>query len=110
MMARALFTLIADLDSVRPLTERVISLRADDLPGMLRDWLAELNYLHEVHGEVYCRFEPTIADGRLEARVSGEPLDIARHDPRHEVKAITRHDLVVERVQGGWRGHVLLDV
>lgn len=110
LMARALFSVIADVDLVRPLVSREVALRTGDRPALLRAWLAELNYLHEINGEIYSRFEVRIEADSLTARIAGEAIDPSRHDLRHEVKAITWHDLLLEPIPGGWRAYVLLDV
>jgi SHS2 domain-containing protein len=46
----------------------------------------------------------------LEATVAGERFDPSRHETQPEVKAVTRHELVVEQTEGRWRAEVLFDV
>ena len=109
VMARGLFRLIAEGEAARPRVVRTVHVRADTHDALLRRWLTEVNGLHHEHREVYAEFEVTIQGQRLEARVKGEPIT-ERHGVQHEVKGITWHDLEVERVPGGYRGYVLLDV
>ena len=48
---------------------------------------------------------------QVTARLDGETLDRERHTLLSEVKAVTYHQLTVERVpEGGWRASVLFDV
>lgn len=88
---------------------RSVALEADDLPALLRAWLRELLWWHEVDGVAYrearfSRLEPT----RLEARVVVAP---ARPDPVREIKGVTLHGLeVVEGEDGEWQARVIFDV
>ena len=49
------------------------------------------------------------ADG-LRATAWGEPVDRARHELSHEVKAITYHGLRVEKTPDGWLAEVIVDI
>jgi SHS2 domain-containing protein len=44
------------------------------------------------------------------AVVHGETADLARHPQQPEVKALTRHDFQVRRVDSGWRATLVFDV
>ena len=52
----------------------------------------------------------TSTEGGLTASAWGEPLDRARHNLEHEVKAITYHGLRVERVGAEWEAEVIVDI
>ena len=38
------------------------------------------------------------------------PIDLVRHVLDHEVKAATRHGLLVEPSEGGWLAEIILDI
>jgi len=44
------------------------------------------------------------------ALVSGEGFDPTKHEPQPEVKAVTRHQLLVEETATGWRAVMVLDL
>jgi SHS2 domain-containing protein len=46
----------------------------------------------------------------LRAAAWGEPVDPARHELDHEVKAITYHGLKLERDGDGWLAEVIVDI
>ena len=50
------------------------------------------------------------AHPRLDAVLAGERIDPERHELLADVKAVTFHDLRVERTATGWDAHVTLDV
>lgn len=53
---------------------------------------------------------PETFSGTFEVLVHGETFDPDRHEAQPEIKAVTRHGLVVERTDTGWRAEVLFDV
>jgi SHS2 domain-containing protein len=109
--ARAMFSLMVDLDRVEPREQRRIEVEADDREGLLVAWLAELLYLSEVDNLVFNRFEvDEISDTRIIARAFGEALDLERHNPQLMIKAVTRHMLQVAPEGGGFQVRVILDI
>lgn len=87
---------------------RRLAVDAPDLPSLLREWLRELLYWHEVEGFAatgaeFRRLEPT----GLDASVRGGP---APDDPIREIKGVTLHGLVAEEREGGWYGRIIFDV
>jgi SHS2 domain-containing protein len=109
--ARAMFSLMVDLDRVEPREERRIEVEAEDVEGLLVNWLAELLYVSEVDNLMFSRFEMLeVSDTRVVARAAGEPLDLDRHDPKLMIKAVTRHMLEVTREDEGYRVRVILDI
>jgi SHS2 domain-containing protein len=114
-MARGLFAVIADPATVRTDPKagggrRSIRLDADSAADLLHDWLDELNALHQIHAELYRRFTVHVTDTSLTAIAEGETIDPDRHDLRVEVKAVTWHDLRLNRTGDGYEAFVLLDI
>jgi SHS2 domain-containing protein len=87
-------------------TTRAVSLHAPDRAALLADWLAEIAFLAETEGLVPTRLASLeLLDDGLEAVIEGFP-----GEPAHLVKAATYHRLAFERVPGGVRATVVLDV
>ncbi len=102
--------IVANLDQIqlaRELAFRVAGTRRDEL---LFDWLNEILYAFESEHLLLARFDVRVGDAGLEATAQGEPLDLARHQLEHEVKAITYHGLKVEERDGGWLAEVIVDI
>ena len=87
-----------------------MQLPADDLVYLLFDWLKALLYQFDAEKLVFSRFEVKVGDEGVEASAWGEPLDLERHEPAHEVKAITYHELKVEKTGDGWLAEVIVDI
>ena len=109
--ARALFAaIVEDLDTVRPLQRVEVRLPADDREYLLFDWLKGLLYRFDAEHLLLSRFEVKLGNDGLTGAAWGEPLDRARHELSHEVKAITYHGLRVERTDDGWLAEVIVDI
>jgi SHS2 domain-containing protein len=90
------------------------TIEADDCKDLLYDFLSELLYLFEVEEIVFGRFDVEQIEQvggmyHLRAHVSGEPIDQGRHRFGVGVKAVTFHDMVVERADDGYTVQVLVD-
>jgi SHS2 domain-containing protein len=104
--AIALGDLLREHPGGEPVTHPV-SVRADDLPALLVEWLGELVHLAERDGFVPERvLSMDLVDSSVEARVAGQ-----RTTPQSLVKGVTYHRLEFGRDAGGpWQARVVLDV
>jgi len=108
--ARALFSLITELDSVAEVVYRDIELSATDEESLLVEWLNELIYLFDTENIVFKRFDVTVLpNARLRAKSYGEKVDSLRHRLKTGVKAATYHMLKVEK-GNGCRVQVIFDI
>lgn len=90
-----------------------VDICSDDLPGLLVDWLSEINYLHATDRLIYSRVRIDELDakaGSLRAELAGEPYDASRHLLHTEIKAVTYHELDVLQTEQGWQAQVIFDV
>jgi SHS2 domain-containing protein len=59
---------------------------------------------------LFGQFEVHVSEAGLTGSAWGEPLDRARHNMEHEVKAITYHGLRVEKIGEEWEAEVIVDI
>ena len=105
------FDLITDLKKVRSRVERRIELGGEPLERLMVDWLGELLFLHDVELLLFREFSvESVGEDGLRAVVRGERFDEGVHVIKTEVKAVTHHQIRVERDQGGWRAQVIFDL
>lgn len=108
--AKALFSLIAELDNVQEVVHRDIELTAPDRESLLVEWLNELIYLFDVENIIFKRFDIiTLTNTKLKARSYGEKVDKSKHNLKTGVKAATYHMLKIERGDG-YLAQVLFDI
>ena len=107
----ALFDLLTDLSRVRPAARYQLSLRAENLEGLLVQWLRELLYRFFGEKTAFCRLEVThLTQDSLSAVCLGERMSPDRHAFRTEIKAVTYHGLRVARTEEGWTADVIFDI
>jgi SHS2 domain-containing protein len=108
--ARALFSLITEIDDVEEVLHQNIVVNAGDLESLLVAWLNELVYRFDAEGILFKRFEISqLDDTHLRARGYGEKVDVSRHRLKTGVKAATYHMLKVEK-NNGYRVRVIFDI
>ncbi len=108
--AKALFSLITELDDVAEFLHRDIELTAPDEESLLVEWLNELIYLFDTENIVFKRFDITkLNNTQLKARGYGEKVDSSKHRLKTGVKAATYHMLKVDKGDD-CRVQVLFDI
>lgn len=111
--ARATFALIVDPAIVNPSVSREVHLTSDSLDYLIYDWLAELLFIEEVDRLLFSLFEVKIShiDGEyvLSGRAHGEKIR-PEHEISLHIKAVTYHDLRVEKINNRYEAQILLDI
>jgi SHS2 domain-containing protein len=109
--ARSLFSLlVANLETVRCVQVESFAIAGGDDEYLLFDWLNELLYTFETKRILLAEFDVQFDDSGITAVCRGEPIDPARHEMDHEVKAITYHELKVEQTGREWLAEVIVDI
>ena len=98
--AEGMFSLIADLDAVKPVGEIEVRLTAEETPTLLVRWLSELLYVHETQRLLFARFDVRVSGTSLVGRARGEAIDKTRHELKLVLKAVTRHRLMIDPDKG----------
>jgi len=108
--ARALFSLITELDNVEEFLHRDIELTAPDEESLLVEWLNELIYLFDTENIIFKRFDVTkLNNTHLKARSYGEKVDSSKHRLKTGVKAATYHMLKIDK-GNDYQVKVLFDI
>ena len=115
----ALFATAVDPASVEEAEVREVRAHGVGVAALLRRWLEECLYVHEVEGFA-CRsiefavFDISPAGGgeavRLHAFLRGEPVEPARHRVRHLIRGIGPYEPTVEALPEGFRVRAALEV
>jgi len=107
-------TMIENPDAILPTEAKIIKVSHQQLDLLLYDLLDQLIFYKDTGPLLLLLSEVKIEHinnaWHLWAKANGEHLDITRHRPIVDVKAVTMHDLRVEQVDAGWQAHVVLDV
>ena len=110
--ARGLVAMVVtNLDDVQPVQDMTFQITGSEAEYLLFDWLNELLYTIDTQRVVFNQFECRLSAGGLNCTARGEPIDEARHELDHEVKAITYHGLKVEeQPDGHWLAELIVDI
>jgi SHS2 domain-containing protein len=108
--ALALGTLLVEQSSVDSGSCRAFEISASDDVDLMHDLLTELLQLFAADGFIWR--EATVEEqGRtLYVALKGESFDASRHRPLTEIKAVTYHQMVVEKAAGQWRTRIIFDI
>jgi alpha,alpha-trehalase len=109
--ALALTAVVTDPAGVALRQSVSIACEAPSAELLLVDWLNAVVLRMATDDLVFGSFEVAITGTRLNGRASGEPIDIARHQPAVEVKGATLTALkVAEQPDGSWCAQCVVDV
>lgn len=107
--ALGIVRLMVEDATIAPGARRTFSLDdAADGEDRLVRWLNEVIYWAVTEGFVLAGAEVRLAEGRLEAEVTGEPE--ASGKLVTELKSVTYHQLELASGPEGWRARVIIDV
>ena len=102
--------LVANPAAVRTTHSKRFTINYEEPSYLLFDWLSELLFAFESEKLLLAEFELQLDAGQLRAVCRGEPMDEARHQMDHEVKAITYHGLKVLETDNGWEADLIVDI
>ena len=111
--AYALFDIMVDIKSVKSKLSKTIKLKSDAIENLLYDFLSELVYIKDADSMVFNKILVKIKEGKeyqIEAVVYGDKIDYESQKLKLDVKAITLHMFVVEKLKIGYKALVIVDI
>jgi SHS2 domain-containing protein len=115
--ARGMFSVISDLDSIRPLQKKklIVVSEGNSVEDLLVLWLERLLFHHEVDKMLFSGFKVSSLNKhkkgyQLSAIIYGEKIDHGRHRIKTGIKAPTYHQLKVEKQDNKWQGRTIFDI
>ncbi len=113
--ALGMFDVMTDTTKIQPSRSEPVEVTGHDERELLYNWLETLLVRFETNQMVYSGFDVKRIERmngllRLTATISGEPFDRAKHPARVEVKAVTYHQMSIERKNGLVQARFILDL
>jgi len=103
-----------DVKKVKPVKKVLIKHKNKNIEYLLFDFLCDLNYYKDTKQLMLSKFEMEIkqikGEYRLVCRAYGDKLDVNKHNPKVDIKAITLHMFEVKQTKNGWFAQVLVDI
>ncbi|MCL1904702.1 MAG: archease [Methanomassiliicoccaceae archaeon] len=106
--AYALFDQMVDIGTIEQTTEYSFLIEAEDIEDRLYLFLSELLYMLDAESAVMKKFKVRFDGPKVLCEAYGETLDLNKHRPRTEIKAITYHMMDID--EKGPSVTVLFDV
>ncbi len=112
--AKAMFSVMVELESVKPEESVKVKASARNENELLLKWLNELLYEGSVKEMVFCEFEVQIRKGKkgfeLRGTARGESIHPKKHKLKTEVKGASYSGLSVRRENGRVIAQCIVDV
>ncbi len=88
-----------------------ISLSAQNQEELLISWLSELLSLSYIHKMIFTDFQvQTLTDTTIRANAAGEKISKNNFQLMREIKAVTYHQVKIEKLPNFLRGEVFFDI
>ncbi len=85
-----------------------------NLKGLLFDFLDDLLFYKDTEQLLFNKFDIDIKKGEFDYKLNvvayGDILDVKKHQPKVDVKAITMHLFELQKTEQGWKAQVLIDI
>ena len=109
--AYGMFSILADLENVQATEQVEIKLEAPNDEELFLSWLSELLYQYNSKKIIFKEFSiDKLTENLISAQAQGENLDLQRHRLKTEIKAVTYHQLKVQKIKDHWQAEVIFDV
>lgn len=108
--AIGLIAIVTDPAQISPAECMQIECKAENLEMLFFEWLSAIVYEISTSRMLFSKFEVSINDLKLSAKMWGERIDFIKHDPAVEPKAVTFNQLAVTEKDGKWTVQCVIDV
>jgi SHS2 domain-containing protein len=109
--ALGLMSVITGSSNIEPSEHHSISLQAHDRENLLVRWLTEILFLYDAEKFLTADVKfKALSDTSLDATVFGQQYDASKHELKLDVKAVTYHQLSIEKHDNEWTTRVFVDI
>lgn len=107
----ALADLITESDRLSIAGDACLVVSGMDWPDLMVNWLRELLYLWTGEEKLICTIDiRDMTEYRLTAEIKFDYYDPGRHTIRHDIKAVTYHQIQVAEQNGRFYSQIIFDV
>ncbi len=110
MAALALTSVVTDVEKISLQKTLHIHCEDPDIELLFYDWVNSLIYEMDIKKMVFGKIDIRLFDHSLDADVTGELVDLKKHDPAVDIKGATMTELKVQEKNGEWVAQCVVDV
>jgi SHS2 domain-containing protein len=109
--ANAMTDLMVKADISGKGAKRRLIVEGEDLADLMVRWLSEILYLFNGEHILVMAIElGSMGSTRLQSKLNVLSLNKGRHEILREIKAVTYHQIAVEKTPDGWEARVIFDI
>ena len=111
LAAQAMTDLMVEGEIRDKIAIRDVLVKGEDFPDLMVRWLGEILYLFEGENLIVNSIEvKSIGPMRLQATLTLASFEPGHHQILREIKAVTYHQIAVDKTEDGWEARVIFDV
>lgn len=110
-VALGMFNSIVSIDDLEERKSIKVKAEGHDIKSLIFNLMDELLYINDIEGFVASKVHIELMEENLRAEVKcqGEKLDPKKHEIGIAIKAVTYHQMRIEKYQDSWRVRVVFD-
>jgi SHS2 domain-containing protein len=109
--AYAMTDLMVKGDITKKTVIKDVSLKGDDFPDLMVKWLGEILYLFNGEKLLVHSIEiNSISSIMLLSTLTLSTFEPKHHEVKREIKAVTYHQICVDKVNDGWQARIIFDI
>lgn len=109
--AQAMTDLMVKGDISKKTVIKDVSLQGEDFPDLMVKWLGEILYLFNGEKLLVHSIEiKSISPIQLEFKLYLTNFDPEKHEILREIKAVTYHQIFVDKVNDRWQARIIFDI
>jgi len=111
LAAQAMTDLMVKGDISKKIATRDVLIEGEDFPDLMVRWLGEILYLFEGENFIVHSIEiKSISPIQLKSTLSLTGFEPEYHEVLREIKAVTYHQISVDKTEDGWEARVIFDI
>ena len=109
--AYAMTDLMVEGDISKETVIKDVLVEGEDFPDLMVRWLGEILYLFDGEKLIVNSIKiKSISPIQLKSTFTLSSFDPEHHQVKREIKAVTYHQISVEKVNDGWQARVIFDI
>jgi len=109
--AQAMTDLMVKGDISKKIIIKDVLVEGEDFPDLMVRWLGEILYLFDGENLILNSIKiKSISPTKLKSTLTLSSFDPEHHQVKREIKAVTYHQISVDKVNDGWQARVIFDI
>jgi len=109
--AQAMTDIMVEGDISKKTVIKDVLVEGEDFPDLMVRWLGEILYLFDGENLIVNSIKiKSISPIKLRSTLTLTSFDSEHHQVKREIKAVTYHQISVDKVNDGWQARVIFDI